>query len=217
MTRGTIAVLNHGSVNHALVSWLWSVIQHDAERYHLILPFGCEITRQRNAAVEEMRGDWILFVDSDCVPPLDAITLLERECVGVIGGVYLERSSHRDVCATKTFEPTVRYQWSEISHTGVIPVLAVGTGCLMVRRHVLEDVPSPWFRCGQLVMDAITEDTEFCLRAAERGYVSYLHTGVRVGHVMSVVMWPHEDGTSWAQWEGEVYREPLDLDVEVTA
>ena len=204
---GTIVTLNRGTVCSLLVEWLWSL---DRSRYHLVMPVGGEIARGRNVGVETMRGDRLLFVDSDCVPEMDAADRLAAWDLPIVGAVVLERSGAFSVCTTKTFEPTTRYTLREVNGSEPIPVLATGTGCLMIRRAVLDAVESPWFRCGQLLVEYLAEDTEFCLRAAESGFPTFVDPTVRVGHVVRGILWPADaDGTVWARWEGSAAREPL--------
>ena len=210
MIQGTVAIVNRGWIATPTVDWLWSL---DRRAYHLATPIGGEVVRGRNRGVSDVKGGWVLFVDSDCVPGADAIDRLLAADLPIVGGVILERTGELDVCVTKTFEPTVRYGLAELPSTGVLPVLALGTGCVLIRRYVLDRVPTPWFRAGQLVSDAITEDTEFCLRAAECGFPTYLDLSVRVGHVVRPLLWPHEDGEFWVQWEGNPYREAMEIAV----
>lgn len=203
---GTVAIIHRGVVCDELVPWL-RALPRDV---HLMRERGYEIAAQRNTAVRAMRGAWLLFIDSDSVPThrtLDRLLEYERP---VIGATIIDRRSHT-VCATKTFEPTVRLTLDEVAlERGAIAVLAVGTGCLLVRRRVFEALREPWFTCGQLVNDCITEDTEFCLRAAEVGYPSYLACDVRVGHVVSGVVWPSDDGVPRVQWDGFEYAESVE-------
>lgn len=213
MKRGTLAVINRGWLSDGLVGWLYA----QPEDLHLVRPVGREIAAQRNRAVEEMQGDWLLFVDSDCIPPPRARLDLLLRGLPLVGGVILERSSEFEVCAVKTFEPTERYRLEELPSQGIMPVLSLGTGCLLIRREVLEAIGSPWFRVGQLVSDCLTEDTDFCLRAAERGFPAFLDCGVRVGHEVSGVLWPHEEGSKAIQWEGAPYRQALEVPSEVEA
>lgn len=205
---GTVAVINTGSIGASLVEWA-RALPLDVT---LLCPRGCEIAAQRNEAVRQMRGDWLLFVDSDMVPPSHALART-RDYVDigykVIGGVALDRRTF-EVCATKTFEPTVRFKLGEIPERGVWPVLACGTGFMMIDAHVFERVREPWFTCGQLVVDCITEDTEFCLRAAEVTCIPHLACDVRVGHEVRGVLWPSDDGVARVQWEGSCYSDPVE-------
>lgn len=202
---GTIAVVHRGTLSATLAAWL----RAQPRWTHVVLPEGEEIARQRNWAAQRMQGEWLLFVDSDCLPPSDTLARLLLHHTSLVGGVILERRPPFDVCAVKTFEPTARYRLEELPAQELVPVLALGTGCLLIQREVFEALPPPWFRVGQLVLDCLTEDTEFCLRAAERGFIPHLDCGVRVGHSVEAILWPHEEGAVWGQWEGSVWREPL--------
>lgn len=201
---GTVAVINKGFICEELVGWLRDLPTSIA----LDRPRGFEIAANRNQAVRDMRGHWLLFVDSDMVPPPNTLPLLLSYGRTITVATMLDRRTF-DVCATKTFEPTVRYRLNEIPAKGAVPVLAAGTGCMLIQRRVFEVVSEPWFTCGQLVNDCITEDTEFCLRAAERGHRTYLACDVRVGHVLQGIVWPSDDGVARVQWEGMPYSEPM--------
>ena len=206
MTRGMIAILSRDGANlDYLTRWVRA-----QDGWDLVQPRGDEIAHQRNEAVLTFlatSGERLVFIDSDCAPPLDALSRLAARNRPLLGGVVLDRTS-MEVCATKAFEPLVRVSLSETARPGVIPVVALGTGCLMVHREVFVWLDLPWFRCGQLVADVLAEDTDFCLRAAERGFPPSLDCEVRTGHVVQGIAWPREDGI-WVQWEGAPYLLPL--------
>jgi len=212
--HGTIAVLTgRGPACDELDAWLAA---QPAEVTILRLRTN-QIAWARNECARRMVGDWILYVDADCVPPAPALpTLLDRG-LPLVGGVVVERRAPFEVCAVKSLEPFARLALEELPDDGsTLPVPAIGTGCLLVRRRVFEVLPAPWFRCGQLpgAPDLLGEDLDFCLRAAAVGFPAHLDTAVRVGHEASVLLWPGQTGTLLAQWEdrqgGRVpYRDSL--------
>src|SRR3990172_4735244 len=83
--RGTIAIINKGWLADGLVGWLHT----QPEDLHLVRPVGRDgnIAAQRNRAVEEMQGDWLLFVDSDCIPPVRARLQLITRGLPLVGGL----------------------------------------------------------------------------------------------------------------------------------
>lgn len=195
---GTIAVLHQGAICTKLAHWL----RQQPSELCLVTPQGNQIPRQRNMAVHAMQGDWLFFIDSDCAPPVDVLPRLLSHNVPLVGGVVLERYSPFYVAATKSLEPAEKWRADELPKDGLLPVPAMGTGCLLVRREVFDAVPEPWFKCGQLIPDCLTEDTEFCLRASEAGFPVYLDCGVRVFHRMEGYGVVGRDGKMWIEWPG---------------
>lgn len=180
---------------------------------------GNQIAFQRNQIVRRLltHSDWphVLFVDADCIPPLGALDRLASHGLPIVSGCCIERVAPFALCAVKTFEPSYeRYRPEDlVGKTEPFPVVSVGAGCLLIRREVFEKLDAPWFRCGQLAPELLTEDTDFCLRAAEHGFPVYLDPMVLVGHETRVALYPGEDGQVWARWPGPLgllpYKLPL--------
>ena len=206
---GTIAVLHKGHILSELDDWL----REQPRAWPVVKVRGNQIARGRNVAAARMTGDYLLFVDSDVVPPPDALYRLVAADVDIASGVVPERFPAFEPCLQKTFEPPTRWTLADLPKTGLLRVPAAGTGCLLIRRRVLETVPTPWFRCGQLVPDLLMEDTDFCLRAGEAGFATYAVCDVRCGHEVSGILWPGKDGRMWIEWPGPgTYRVPLNMD-----
>ncbi len=55
----------------------------------------------------------------------------------------------------------------------------IGTGCMLIRRRVLEKVPPPWFSYSE----GGSEDLFFCRRAIEAGFKVHVDLGVICGHL----------------------------------
>lgn len=73
-------------------------------------------------------------------------------------------------------------------------VKATGAACLLIHRSVLEDVkalgnqPMVWFQDTIRDGKEYGEDTEFCLRAKEAGHQTWVHTGIKCGHVKNLIV-----------------------------
>ena len=210
--RGLVVTLHEGSVATEQVLW------------HRRLPAsvgfypikGRQIPRQRNMGVAEARRvgvDWCLMLDSDTVPRDETLDLLLSRDAPIVTALVLERSFPFNPAAVKGLEPPEKWRLQDLPVGGVVNVVAAGAACLLIRRAVWEGMDFPWFRCGQIVPDLLTEDTEFCLRAAEAGFGTVLDCDARVGHKMGNdggVLWPGRDGTPYVQWPGASdVREPL--------
>ena len=206
--RGTIGILTgRGPACDPLQDWL-DTLPSDIRRYRIA---GNQIAWQRNEVIRAREGEWVLFVDADCIPTLHALDALLEHDLPLVSGTVLERVSPFNVCAVKSIEPYERYHCTELPRAA-FPVIAVGTGFLLIREAVIRGVGDPWFRCGQISPELLAEDFDFSLRAAEAGFPPYLDPNVGVGHETRVILWPGEDGIM-AQWPDQTgwlkYREAL--------
>lgn len=211
LSPGTIAILNQGEVNESLSAWLFQIARRWPHLPSPVRPQGNQIARQRNMAVEQMVGDWVFFLDADAVPPrTDVLLDLVSSGAGIVSGVALERWPPFHVGAT-SLETGEKLLLKDLPVSGPLEVATVGTGCLLIRREVFTAMDPPWFRCGQIDPQYLTEDTEFCFRAAKAGFRIVLHCGVRIGHLATGVLWPGRNGQRWIEWRGPVdVRESVD-------
>lgn len=167
-----------------LVVMAWARILKDA-RYETRLSFPVHRPFENalaHAVVEFLESDaeWFLNIDSDNPPtanPLE-LTLLNKDVIGVATPVY-----HNDASKPGNRPYYLNaYQWSEGDgaykeyrpQEGIQQVDAVGTGCILIARRVLEDVvmrQAPFQRTtdssGRVEFG---NDLNFCRRAKERGF-----------------------------------------------
>ena len=212
MTGGLVAILHTGTVAAPLLRWA-RTLPRDVD---LFLVEGNQIARQRNMAIEAVTGagaEWVLFLDSDCLPPFDALPRLRALEVPIASAIVCERYPPWRPTAVRSLDPPVRWALADLPGDGPLQVAATGAGCLLVRRAVWETLSPPWFRCGQIVQDLLLEDTEFCLRASHAGIPTVLDCGVRVGHRIAFgTVWPGRDGRHWMEYSGPGdIRVPLDV------
>lgn len=155
---------------------------------------GTYIQASRNDLVSEMLSDpesqWLLMLDDDHVFAPDLLIQLLAHEVDVVGALALARKPPYFICA---FEATD-------SRSGVsrglsirdVPfalqeVAAVGTGAILIRRHVLEAIEPPWF---EVSFDErgrnVSEDVTFCEKARGAGFHVYLDGAQSIGHLTGV-------------------------------
>lgn len=138
----------------------------------------------RNLAVQasldaEDPPDAILWVDSDVVLPLDAITRLVAEGKDFLTGIYVQREPpHFPLIANyDRFKDT--FSWFiECPDNVVAPIDGCGFGCVLTSTAMLRAMTPPWF-----TFEKFSEDFDFCRRAAGAGFQLYVHTGVKCGHL----------------------------------
>lgn len=159
----------------------------------------------RNVAVLDVLDDKSIsrlwFVDSDVLPRAKTLLPLLHCPDDIVGGSY--EVWGKDDTRPEAHPTTTTYMEAEgggwnpafIQGEGFARVDAIGTGMMIIRRHVLEDermwhdgVRGALFRniYGPLGNIVISEDMDFCKRARALGYTISAHSHAKVGHVKTV-------------------------------
>ncbi len=146
------------------------------------------IPAARNAIVENfLRSgfEYLLMIDSDVVPPENILdlALLNLDIVAAPCPVFKDGFVILLVLREAGDEPGFKV-FEEIPVGRLLEVDATGTGCMMIHRRVFEALDKPYFKFvmddeGNLFMG---EDFDFCVRARERGFKVYVHTGYLCEH-----------------------------------
>lgn len=130
---------------------------------------GALVDKARNDAMRRMLNSdsqWLLFVDGDMVWEKDAFLRLLQAAYGThsdldVLGAYC--SLRGDLCLPTIDTGTGTWE-SYYPGQGVVEVMRTGAAFLLVKRHVAERVPSPWFalRVPMRPLDAVAEVDTFC-------------------------------------------------------
>jgi len=170
------------------------------------------VTNQsRNLLVHKMlQGDWthILMLDSDMVFPAGTLGRLLSHDVDIVGGFYLRKVRGNLPCAA-------RYNADDGRPHSVWPlprleeVDSIGTGAILIKRRVFEDIEAPWFEYkpvepewDKTKVEQISEDYVFCDKVREAGYKIHVDGSLLCGHVGPYIVWPHKvtgDGVGQAR------------------
>ena len=151
----------------------------------------------RNKLVRAMldAGDeWLLFLDDDHIFQPDLLLRLLARNVSVVGALYLRRDmpfsaiAYEDVLEDGRFVPL---DVKAHPQDALVEVRAVGTGGMLVRRGVFEQMGDPWFRRDE----PHTEDMIFCV---ECGVPIHVDLGAKLGHMTTAAVWPTEAKDRWA-------------------
>lgn len=141
----------------------------------------------------EIGAKFLFFLDSDVIPPRDAVLRLMSHNLPIVSGIYCRRSHPAGV-------PVMirNGQWvTEYPQNSLIEVDLVGAGCLLVRRDVLEKMPPQrpeagkhWFDWkvdakGKLPAgECLSEDFTFCQWAKKiLGVRTIVDTSVNCLHI----------------------------------
>lgn len=168
------------------------------------------------AGMLKSSAEWLFFMDDDMLYPSLALIRLLHDRVDVVGGTYFQRFAPHPIVAYEyggkdekglyQYRP-IQEEWERyarehkdaipigedkpfvgaiLGKDGLMEVGGIGTGCLLIKRKVLERVGEPWFG----YQEGGSEDLYFCRRAREVGFKVHVDLGVVCGHISKTVAGP---------------------------
>jgi hypothetical protein len=210
----SVGVCDPGMVNGAFAFTLIQLVQNRGERFESFIRIKGSglLSKQRNRVVtqflDKTKSDWLLMIDSDeqlGIREFDALidTAHDKERPVVSGLVFagfgqIDAPYPKPVPAIfkeveTGFEPLYNYP-----KRSVFQVDAVGTGCLLVHRDILQrmrDEADPnqgkdwcWFWDGPINGDWVGEDLLFCRRLRSMGVPITVNSSVILPHQKSFWM-----------------------------
>jgi hypothetical protein len=207
-----VVVPHTGSVS---MRWAVRLATLDMPPHHIVTKSTAAIDLARERTVEdalETDPEWLLFLDSDVVPPVEVFSLLAQHQKPVVSGLYYVDGEQPHPAAWLLDEddcPSIlgvndsghlvadddgEPQPLEPDADGLVTVDAIGLGCTLVHASVFADLEQPWFRWTkgyeehpwdlrqQRGVPGISEDFFFCHKLAEAGYDVHLDTSVACAH-----------------------------------
>lgn len=114
-------------------------------------PASASVASNRNIAANSLlkRGaDWVFTCDDDMFYPEDIFVKFIEHDKDIVSGLYVGRKAPFPIMAFNPNKDTGMHE--TIKHTDfhrdeVIEVMAVGGGCVFIKREVFEKIPSPWY------------------------------------------------------------------------
>lgn len=152
---------------------------------HMVI--GSEVAMQRQQLVDEALETsctHILWIDSDMKFPSDTIVSLLKSQKDIVAGNYSTRvAPHRPVA----FKNAKNLDSRVFSGNGLEKVHAVGSGLMLVKREVYENIPLPHYSVtwNDDYTNLVGEDIYFCNKAQEHGYEVYVDHDIstKLAHV----------------------------------
>lgn len=153
-----IAIPNMGSIHPDLVQRLirWHVVPTPGvESVALLAPKGIQPHDvARNWCVKkflETDSTHLFFIDSDVIPPENALEKLISAEYPVISGAYPIKKMNSNTNQSETvYALFVKQEGNKLkpikAGTGHANIDRCGAGCLLIRRDVLMDMPKPHFK-----------------------------------------------------------------------
>lgn len=212
---GTIAIpvrdhVSAGTVMSLVTSVLGGGWLPSGANVDVLICQGNVLTMQRNALVQRMRGDWLLFVDDDMTFQPNQIGQLiasqQEHDLDMVGGLCFRR--------TPPYQPTLFMRerpdggafnfledWEE---DAVIEVDATGMAFCLITKRVFErivaaDIDEPGWEMPsfeeRVALDppnffrwngGYGEDLQFCIDARRTGSRVWVDTAIEIGHMAEV-------------------------------
>jgi hypothetical protein len=185
-------ILNQGEIRTELNTWILQIMRQD--KYNIIVnhPSDKPISSNRNKIVQKFLAnkeyDYLMMIDSDVVPPMNILNLVDfqKDIISPVCFIL-----NRDKIIPLVMKKTPTGIWSPLNisqNEGLIEVDAVGTGCIILSRKILEAVKYPFK--NEYDADGIKKyglDFNFCQRAKKLGFKVYCHLDYLCQH------WIHFD------------------------
>lgn len=191
-------ILNVGTIHTGLESQAirWMSEYRDRYNFELFLPTARPIPNNRNTIVKKfLEGDWdILFMlDDDNIPLVNPFSMLLYD-KDVCGGCYPGRSDrgfnfHVFMLDKEKYPEKIFFNFvPPEKREGLQKVDAVATGCIAIKRHVLEKMKKKKLAPFEDMFDEegiliTNDDMAFCLKCMNLGIEVYADWDVICDHI----------------------------------
>lgn len=154
------------------------------------------IEAARNILVDRFlrrKSDFLFFVDSDMLLPVNIIENLIQHDKDVVSGIYFGRSQMGETHVMASVEVDGEYKPINSFPAGLIEVDAVGLGCCMLKKEVVEKVSDseydkPLFLNKFISRDKMVgEDFYFCELLRKNGFNIFVDPAIQCGHIGGVI------------------------------
>jgi hypothetical protein len=166
----------------------------------------CDITQNFNNGVKAMTGEWAWFLGDDhSFSPAILMQLLQRD-VDVVVPVTPTKVPPWAPCVLHgpgdgTWnEQMPLYKWDELSGSGLKALPFgdyIGQAGMLVKKHVLDRIGYPWFKCGQIDKGRLTEDLYFCGELQRLGYTIWIDQDLVLDHHAPVCITARKHEGKW--------------------
>ena len=174
----SICVPTRDTVHAAFAFDLANLIQHSQLLGLDVTPLFCIgtlIVNQRDQLAHmalEAGSTHVLWLDSDMMFPPDTLQRLLAHDVSMVAGNYVTRQYPHKTVAYRELHDWRSYVVNRGDGQQLIPVAAVGMGCMLTRTDLLQQMSAPLFQTTWIAetQDHMGEDFYFCQQARALGH-----------------------------------------------
>lgn len=213
MDRILIAITTAETVCHEVMEAIYNLIIPENVKVDIKIIHSYDVSNGRKDLVNhsiQNNYDYIFFVDSDVILPIDSLHLLyesiNKGCKKyIMNGTYPRKeistiTSEDPFTTLYRHDPSnmAKYNYnpfflpvSELPEFGVIPVDCAGLGCTLIKMELFTKILHnvEWFKFADehSIIDVgpycLGEDMWFYRECIKRDIQPYAHGGVRCGHI----------------------------------
>lgn len=190
-----IAIPHTGQITAGLETRITQWIMEG--KYNVKQIFSCikPTYANRNHIAEEFLktdAEYLLTIDSDTIPLGNPLDMIEHD-KDIVGGVYPTYKNDAFIWLACWLDKDGSYkQYPKKEQVGLKQVDALGTGCMLVKRKVLEALPMPFIdKVREGVGDReLGHDLYFCKRAKEKGFEVWADWSMECEHHKEINLLP---------------------------
>jgi FkbM family methyltransferase len=189
--------------------------------YDLEIPTGYETTFQtfygyRVDQVRNLIADWVvrgfdyLFaVDHDVTFKPDTLKKMLQHDVDMVAGIYRQRTPDQHIEIYDLNQQ--RMKMEALVGRGLVQIGGCGFGCVLVKKEVMVKVGYPQFEYHPALdhNNTISEDNDFCKKAANAGFSIWCDPSILCGHIGSTTMHVEVTSNPVLQRLRELHDQPL--------
>lgn len=188
-----IAILTDSYIHHSVVGVLCQILQNNTKyKIDTLISSMKGIGEHRNVIAKEfLKSDYeyLLMIDSDNPPPNNVLELIEldKDIIGLPTPINMNKDGKNNLVWNVLYKTEDGMIQEPIEGSGLEKVDAIGTGCVLIRRNVLEEIEHP-FTTIRNADDLRTTGTDiaFCNRATEAGFEIYTHWRYKCSHYKEI-------------------------------
>ena len=175
----------------------------------LLIERSCDITQNFNNGVKDMTGEWAWFLGDDHSFDKNLLMRFLRHEVDVVVPIapckvppFMPCMMHGPEDGSGVWrEDMLLYNWDELSGEGLMALPKgdfIGQAGMLVKKHVLDRIGYPWFKCGQLDPGRLQEDMTFCHEIQSLGYTVWVDQEVVFDHHFTMGVTARKHQGKWA-------------------
>ena len=192
-----VNILHTGTIHAGLESMVIRWMSEYRDKYEfdsLFLPTARPIPNNRNKICKKfIEGDWdfLFMFDEDNIPIRNPFSMLDHD-LDVCGGVYPGRSSkgfnfHVFFLDKEKYPEKIFFKYAKPGKENLQKVDAVATGCIAIKRHVIEKMYKKGWAPFEELFDKYgimitSDDMAFCLKCMKLKIPVHADWNVLVDH-----------------------------------